>query len=250
MNAREEHEGGAAQGHRAWLLWGIAAAAAFLTASWFGRPAPVRLLFDGLVPIDPYRWVRPGWLSWGGSFALGGTGTLAMEPTGSAPGSIATGDGQAVMVFPRGAVEPRALEKSIRLTILPRHRRTAGRLPSNLRVDGNVYEVEGTYAASGQPIALTKRVTVLLTYPRHAEQILRRSGPAWTAIPTAVFPTSQKVYAETDRLGAFVAAGPPRPLEARDLWPYAAAAAGAILAAVALGLARRRGRVRRASQSP
>lgn len=226
---------------RRWLALGIAAAAAYLLTALIvaGDPAG-RILFDGLVPLDPYRWVRTvPFIPWGGSPALDGGGSLPLAAGGSGAGSIATGDGQAVAVFPQNAVAPQQGELSIQVKITPLHPRRLPPLPANMRVDGNAYLIEARYAASGQPVALRRAVTVLLTYPLHAEHILNWSETEWTRIPTTAFPTSQKVYGESRTLGFFVAAGPPRPAGAIPWWPYLAAAAGLAIIVAATVLRRR-----------
>lgn len=229
-------------GSRRWLALGIAAAAAYLLAALIvaGDPAG-RILFDGLVPLDPYRWVRPlPILPWGGPPALSGGGSLPLAAGGSGAGSIATGDGQAVAVFPQNAVAPREGESSIQVKITPLHPRRLPPVPANARIDGNAYLIEARYAASGQPVMLRRAVTVLLTYPVHAEQLLSWSGTEWTRIPTTAFPTSQKVYGESSTLGFFVAAAPPgRAAGAIPWWPYLAAAAGLAIIVAATVLRRR-----------
>ncbi|MGH2375959.1 MAG: hypothetical protein ACRDIC_21120 [bacterium] len=247
-NASAEH---VSFGGRRWLALGIAAAAAYLLTALIVAGDPGRVLFDGLVPLNPYRWVRPlPIIPWGGPPALAGGGSLPLAARGSGAGSIATGDGQAVAVFPQDAVAPREGESSIQVKIAPLHPRRLPPVPANVRIDGNAYLIEARYAASGQPVVLRRAVTVLLTYPLHAEHILGWSGTEWTRIPTTAFPTSQKVYGESSTLGIFVAAGPPRPAEgAIPWWPYLAAAA-LLAMIVAATLLRRRASARGRSAFP
>lgn len=233
-----------------WLALGIAAAAAYLLTALIATPDSSRILFDGLVPLDPYRWVRTvPFIPWGGAPALAGGGSLPLTAGGSGAGSIATGDGQAVAVFPQNAVAPQQGESSIQVKITPLQPRTLPPLPANVRVDGNAYLIEARYAASGQPVELRRAVTVLLTYPLHADQILKWSGTEWTPIPTTAFPTTQKVYGESSTLGLFVAVSPPRPAAATPWWPYLAAATGLVLIVIAAVL-RRRATARRPSALP
>ncbi len=220
-----------------WLVCGLVAVAAYLLiALVVGGPQARPILYDGLVPLDPYRWVSLLPITWGSAPALAGVGSLPFTADGSSPGSIATGDGQAVAVFPKDAVAPQDGEPSMHVTITPLHPRRAPPMPANLRIDGNAYRIEAWYAASGRPVAVRRPVTILLSYPLHAEQILVRTEAEWTAIPTTAFPTSQKVYGESRTLGIFVAVSPPRPGPGfTSWWPYAAAAAGlAIVTAGAL----------------
>ncbi len=227
-----------------WLALGIAAVAAYFLTALTVAPNSGRILFDGLVPLDPYRWVRTvPFIPWGGAPALAGGGSLPLAAGGSGAGSIATGDGQAVAVFPQNAVAPQQGESSIQVNITPLHPRKMPPLPEDVRVDGNAYLIEARYAASGQPVVVRRAVTVLLTYPLHAEQILNRAGTDWTRIPTTAFPTTQKVYGESSTLGLFVAVSPPRPGPGAKSWvPFAAAAGGLLMVLAALLL---RGRAAR-----
>jgi hypothetical protein len=82
----------------------------------------------------------------------------------------------------------------------------------------------------------------LLQYPVHATVILRRDGDVWTTLKSTTVPASLQVFADTQKLGVFVAAGP-KPTTKPNLLPYISV--GAILLAAGAGLIARRRQSRR-----
>lgn len=242
---------GAGQRRRLWLA-GMATAAAYLTAVLLLAPQG-RWLFDGLLPLEPYRWAPHPWLPFrGAGAALSGGTLLPLTPTGSAPGSAPTGDGQAVVVFPREAFAPADGEREVQIDLRAVHPSRTPSPPDGLGIDGNAYQVEARYLPSSRPAAVRRPVTVILTYPRHAEQVLRLDGDRWTPLPTTPFPTAFKVYAESDALGTFAAAGPAdRVSPAPSPAAFVAAAAGLAAAIGAWLLTNRLRRARPpATQAP
>ncbi len=227
---------------RSWLLWGLAAAACYLASAWvIVRPIPVRILYEGMAPMPPYRWVKPpAELSAGNEQPKPWSGSIPFLPTGSQPGSFATGDGQVIAVFRQGAIEPRPGETSVRVTLTPLDAETVAPPPAGQRFDGNAYRIEAVYAAGSAPATIRLAGTVVLRYARHAESLLRLDGSTWTPLIATAVPESMQIFASTDRLGIFVAAGPPRPPRAADWWAYAVAAAVLLLAAAAFVYGRKR----------
>jgi hypothetical protein len=113
--------------------------------------------------------------------------------------------------------------------------------PRGLEFDGNGYRVEATYQKGG-PVVLTRSVTPVLRYPRHATLLLRWSNGKWTTLDTKRVQAALQIFAASDGLGVFVAARPAG--GGGPSWPVYAigaliAAAAAALAAAALARARR-----------
>jgi len=192
-------------GGAGWIA-GFVVAAAYLVVLLCAWPSPIRVLYDGLVPLPPYRWVHPPAGRAGDNQpALAGAATVRLGPPSQAV-EVSTDDDQALITLPRGAIEPRAGETAVKVTIVPLDPATVGVGPGPRRFDGNAYRIEAKYADSAQAAVLTVQPTVVLRYPVHATLILRFDQPAWTALPGQVFTGSQQVLANTDRLGVFVAA--------------------------------------------
>jgi hypothetical protein len=169
-------------------------------------PFPIRLLYDGLVPLPPYRWVRPpASRARDNRPALSGAGIIAIGPTSRAT-EVVTDDDQALVTFAEGAIAARPGETSVKVAIVPLDPVTVAPAPGARRFDGNAYRIEAAYAASGSPAVLASPVTIVLRYPVHATLFLRFAGPGWEPLPPQVFTGSQQVLANTDRLGVFAAA--------------------------------------------
>lgn len=193
------------------FFWGLAAAVVYLVAAITTWPVvPVRILYEGDAPPPPYHWVRPpANLAAGNELPPPGTGSIAMVASVSRPASVATGDAQGVVVLPEGAIEPRPGETRADIRITPVDPATIAQAPSGFRFDGNVYRVEGVYAASGRPIVLRRPATVILRYPIHATEMFRRDPQTWTPLKAEVVQATLQIFASTAQLGAFVAAAPP-----------------------------------------
>jgi hypothetical protein len=221
---------------RAWPLWGIAAAVAYVATVWLAvRPLPIRILYEGMAPLPPYRWVNPpAELAGTNAPPTPWTGAISYRAESSEPTSLASGDGQVIAVFRQGALAPRAGEAAARVTLTPLDPATLAPPPAGLRFDGNAYRIDAVYAASGAPAVLRLPVTVVLRYARHSTTLWRFDAPAWTRLPATVVPESMQIFATSDRLGAFVAAGPPAAGAATSWWAYAAGAALLLLAGLAL----------------
>jgi len=190
------------------LAWGLAAAAVYLGVALLSWPGPVRLLYDGLVPLPAYRWVRPpAALAHDNQPPDSAEAVLGFGPQGSPAVEVTTDDDQAIATFPAGAVAPRADGSPVRVTIVPVDPAALPAAPSGSRFDGNLYRIDASYVNSNTTAPLLRPVTVVLRYPLHARRMLRRDAQ-WTVLPTTVVIASQQLLAATDRLGNFGAAAP------------------------------------------
>ena len=194
--------------HRA-LAWGLAIGAAYVGVVALSWSPTVRLLYDGLVPLPPYRWVTPPpERAKDNQPPQPGADTLALGPRGSPAAEVATGDDQALATFPAAALAPRPGESSVKVRLSPLDPLTLGTVPAGRRFDGNAYRIEATYAASAAPAVLTAPVTVVLRYPAHATLLLRAQDAGWQSLHTTRFDGSQQVLGPSNDLGVFVAASP------------------------------------------
>jgi len=190
-----------------WVTWGVTAALAYIGAVAVAWPVPVRLLYDGLAPLPPYRWVHPPAERASDNQAPQlGTGTITFGPSGSRAAEVATGDDQALVTFPQSVIAPRSGAPSVKVVITPLDPATVAPAPNGQRFDGNAYRIEANYATSAEPVILSGPVTVVLRYPVHGTLICRFTDPGWKTLPTNRFDGSQQVLANSDGLGIFVAA--------------------------------------------
>ena len=190
-----------------WLIWGIAAAAFYIAAAVvFTTGVPVRLLYDGEMPPPPYRWMRPpGDISGPYQPPQQGSGTIAFTATGSRYSVVGTDDAQAWVVFSKDAVVREPGESEARVRITPLDPSTIPGPPPGMNFDGNAYRIQAVYAKSGQPVKVREVVTVMLRYPRHAQDILHVSGSRWVVLATNKVEVTLQLFASTKELGLFVA---------------------------------------------
>ena len=189
-----------------WWLGGVAAAAFYLATIVLAWPFPIRLLYDGLVPLPPYRWVHPpAGRAKDNKPPLLGAGTVQLGPPSQAA-EISTDDDQALVTFPLGIIAPRAGETSVKVMVVPLDPVAVAPAPGERRFDGNAYRIEASYAASGEPVVLSAPATVVLRYPVHATLLLRAGNSGWIPLKAQLFTGSQQALANTDRLGVFAAA--------------------------------------------
>lgn len=196
-----------------WTAWGIGAAGLYIWAVVAtGTPVPVRLLYDGYAPPAPYRWVHPPLAQIpGNSPPQSGEGTISLTASGSSPGSVVTGDAQAGIIFPQGTIETRPGETYAVVKLTPLDPATMAPAPPSLRFDGNAYRVDAVYARSRTPIVLRQPATMVLLYPTNATDLLLSSDSGWTVLKAQNIRIAFQIFAPTQTLGVFVAAGPPHP---------------------------------------
>lgn len=227
------------------LVFGVLAAATYLAAVWvtsFIGAMPVRPVYDGLAPPSPYRYVNPpSDLAEDNETPLSAVGTLLLEEEGSRARTVATADGQALVVFADGAVAPREGEDEVTVRVTPLDPAPLPPASGDLVISGNAYRVQAAYADSDDPVEMREPATVVLRYPTHATVLLRLSGRRWQRLESDVAQASLQLFAATTELGTFASAGVPEPSRA---WIAYAAAGGGVLAGVVGYLAGRR-RVRR-----
>jgi len=179
------------------------------SALWTERGGiPLRILYDGFAPPPPYRWVRPpARLAAENQPPEAGAGSISLRG-GSEYAAVGTGDGQAFVIFPPGAIAPSTGESAAGITLTPLDPATIGPPPDGMRVDGNSYRIAARYATSQQPVVLRKPVTVILRYPTTGTRVLRSTDSGWIVLPSTNVHTGMQNVAETDRVGVFAAAGP------------------------------------------
>ncbi len=218
---REARARGASRGtvlaRQKWIAWGVAVAAVYFAAAayptgapWTGGPAvPVRVIYDGMMPLPPYQWVRPP-----ANFPHenkppeAGAGTVRLTASGSDSGAITTGDDQAAVLFARDAIASRLGETVVKVTIRPLDPATVGPPPADMTFDGNAYLIEAVYSTSQAPVQLRKPATVALRFPAIGTQVLRWNGSAWIALRSTAIPPAMQDVADSDALGIFVPAAP------------------------------------------
>ncbi len=209
---------------------------------WLGL-VPVRPLLDGLAPPPRYRWVQPPpELEEGNLPPQMGAGTLALRQTGSEAASIATLDGQAVLILPVNAVLPSEGQTETKITITPVDPAELPPPPRGTTIQGNAYRIEATYQPSGTPVSLGRPVGLVLRYPIDATMLLLVSNGGWREVAASLASGTLSIHTEITALGTFAPAAPKqsrRPSASTPPWAYLAAGA-ALAAAVALSLGGKR----------
>ncbi|HXX38672.1 MAG TPA: hypothetical protein VEP50_11110 [bacterium] len=189
------------------LAWGILLAVLYIVIGVWPRPMPSRVLYDGTVPLPPYRWVTPPPAQAKNNQPAGaGEAVLGLGAQGSPAVAVSTDDDQATITFPAGAIAFRPGDSVVRITITPLDPARLPPPPHDHIIDGNAYRVDVIYQGSRTPVTLAKPVTIALEYPVHATEILRVDAAQWTVVAATRFPASQQVVAAIPRLGTFVAA--------------------------------------------
>ncbi len=229
-----------------WVAWGVAAAILYvLVVGVVAARLPVRILYDGFGPLPPYRWVRPPASHLGSNERpTGGTGTIELSATGSDAVSLATDDGQAILIVPRDGVVPRSGESLAEVKLTPLDPEQVTPPLAGRRFDGNAYKVEGVYKASQAPLVLRKPATVVLRYPSEATELWWYAGSQWTEVRTdaGLVEASLQVYGSSTQLGTFVAAAPLVRSRPSAGWvAYGLAAVGLVVVVVGVLLSRRGG---------
>jgi hypothetical protein len=230
------------------LFWsGLGAVALYVAVALWGPgiPAGIPLLFDGLGPPVPYRYVDPpSDLADDNLEPLEATGEIGLTEEGSRPTAVGTGDGQMQVIVPGDSFSPREDEELVVVQILPRALPADPEPGGDLSLVGNSYEVSAVYGESGEEAELRRDVTIVMRYPIHADELLRLDGSQWSTLESQRSEPSLQIFGDTDRLGLFASARFP---EASRWWlPYLVAGLG--VAAGILGfLWGRRGRAEKES---
>ena len=199
------------------LAWGAAAAASYLLAAWLFNGvggAPVRLLFDGPHPVQPYNYVDPPSADLARTNLPPQPGEFAfslLSPGVIEGGSVTTGDGQATLTIPGSAFPVPPGQKGVVVRLTPIDPVTLGPPPEGLDFDGNAYTVEAEYRPSGDAATLERDVTAVLRYPVRAEVLLQWDGSRWNRLKSTTVPATLQVFADTGELGTLVAARSPLP---------------------------------------
>ncbi|MGH2758634.1 MAG: hypothetical protein ACRDKJ_03615 [Actinomycetota bacterium] len=235
------------------VLWGVVAVGTYVaTALVASRNAtlPTAPVFDGLAPPVPYRYVNPpADLAEENEPPLRAVGTLKLADAGSRARTVATADGQMLVVFADDAVASREGEDEVTVRITPLDPGPLPEPPGGLVVSGNAYGVDARYTRSRDRAELEVPATVVIRYAQHGRDVLHLRGRSWRSLETERAEASFQLFAEASELGMFTAAGVP---ERSRTW-IAFAVAGAGLVAGAAGYLtgrRRRGRPQRRRGSP
>lgn len=190
-------------------------------AAWSGRLSPLarQPLLDGLAPPTPYRWVDPPpELEDSNEPPTPGAFTIRLGPAGSETATFTTGDAQVTLILPKGSFASAPGQRGVRVTIEPLAPSGFAAPEPPLRIVGNVVEVRATYRPSGEPARLAAPITVVLIYPRLANDhrghtiVVSSDGAAWGAVESHDLASIQQVDAATEDLGLVAVAGsPPSP---------------------------------------
>ena len=176
---------------------------------------PVRPFFDGNHGgLLPYRWVDPpeSEVLFNQPPQTGG-GEIRLTKKGSADDDVRTPDLQAGLILPETAFDP-GPGKAIEVEIVPLDPDEVGTPPAGQEFQGNAYRFEARYtdddpaelAADGCDVTakVYRCATILLTTPFGAVDLARWSGDSWEPLTDPV-ETNQDIFADTHRLGTFVA---------------------------------------------
>jgi hypothetical protein len=223
-------------------LWGVAIAAAYVAVAVLIPGATSRPLFDVGGP-QPYHWVNPPPEFAPTNQAPGaGQQSIALHAGGSDAATASTADAQASLILMEGTFAPRAGETSVVVKIDPLDPATVGvKPPSGQRFDGNAYKIAATYKKSGADAAMRKPATIVLQFPLVATHLLRLDGEGttWTDLKADPVAVQLQIFSNTDRVGTFVATGPPlngtTPKKGSSFLAALLISSGAALAAVIAG---------------
>lgn len=251
------------------IVWGAALAAVYLAvtlASQHSGLLPIRPLYEGGAPPPDYKWVNPPpELASGNQKPKGGSGDILLvdprTPGKSAIGNITTDDGQAVLIIPAGGIAQKPGETKAHFTITPLDPDKVGAPPAKMSYDGNAYEVKAEYTNSHTPIVIpatscpttltqeTACHTIVLRYVYVATDLYRRDGDVWRPMKATVAAAALQAYANTPKLGIFVAidsgASKRKPSRGGNFLAF-----GIGLAAILVGTAAASWRARRKEKAP
>lgn len=211
-------------------------------------PAAGPPLYDGVVVIEPYRWLDPPPGQQGNPQAVSGTEAVVGGQSPQTAFITPEQPPQAqVFAFPGGLVLPPGTTTFIRMAITPVLPQT---LPTDGYIAGNVYRISFTDQA-GMPVAPdpSREVTVVLRGPADTTgaTIEVDTGEGWQRLKTTSAAFAATYVAAVTEFGDFAlvaptrAVGLPMPLEGPPVpLLVGGVLAGGAVAIVAIGLIRRR----------
>lgn len=158
-------------------------------------PRPVRPLFDGFAPPEPYRWVSPPPdLAEGNEQPDSARREVALDPqAGSEISNVTTSDGQALVSLELGSVAPHAPDTAVAVELVPVDPTTVAPLPDGLRPAGNAYRVTFAYQPSGTPVTtLDPTGDIGLSAAATSDTMLfsPATGAAWQVIESRPYGTT------------------------------------------------------------
>jgi len=168
--------------------------------------SPVRPLYDGVAPTLPYQWTCPP-----SAFAKSNkkpkpyNQSAAINARGNEGASIQSPDSQVTLIIPERTFAAKGGQSAVRFRITPICATKIKGPPK--AAQGNAYSIGARYVPSQQDATPTANFTVLLRYPASATDVYRLDGSAWTRLKAQTIPSSLQIYANTNKLGTFVAAG-------------------------------------------
>jgi hypothetical protein len=200
-----------AAAHRRWRLAGPAVAGLYLlmaliTPHLSGRP--LRPLFDGFAPPQPYAWVNPPPEFAKDNRKPADAGQdVNLGPDGSVASNTTTADGQAIAGLDAGSAPAHSPDNAVRVQVTPVDPATLGPLPAGLRPEGNAYRITLTYQPSGQAVGpLAKPGTVALTAAAPAATLLFSvDGRTWQDANGRPFGDNNGLFAQLSAPGYFLA---------------------------------------------
>ena len=183
---------------------GVGVVAVYLIAIASTR-VPVRPLYDGGPATLPYNWVKPP-PGFKNTRPTAHSQDVEIGDKGSVGANVSTTDGQANLIMPEGSFAKHGSDKSVRIRFVPLDPAKITPVPKP-SAQGNAYAITARYEPSGIDAEPVHTVTVLLRYPASALTILRLDDGHWTRLKAQDLSSSLQIYANTDKLGTFVAAG-------------------------------------------
>ena len=174
----------------------------------------VRPLFEGIGPPPVYRWVDPPpEFKVGNVPPEGARRELPLGEKGSSLSSLPSGDAQAVVNLPEGAVPAKAGDTVAVVEFDPLAPRGLGPVPAGLEADGNVYRVTISYGPSGQAVpTVAKPGNFVMSLPHGGVAILwSADGKQWQRLPTQEVGAPTTLGVQFERAGYYLGASTPIP---------------------------------------
>ena len=174
----------------------------------------VRPLFEGIGPAPVYRWVDPP-----PEFAVGNVPPegarreLPLGPKGSGLSSLASGDAQAVVNLPEGAVPPKDGDTIAAVVFDPLAPKDLGPPPAGLVADGNAYQVTISYGPSGQAVeTVAKPGNLVMALPHPGVAVLwSADGKSWQRLASQEVGSPTTLGIRFERAGYYLGASTPIP---------------------------------------